>query len=118
GSTGTEPKLAVINADDPYGQKLTELVSDKVRVVTFGESASANVRAENVSLNFKNTTFKLVWPGGEMLIDSPMIGRYNVSNLLAAIATAWGLGRDPVVFLAKLRAFKGVPGRMERIEEG
>jgi UDP-N-acetylmuramoyl-L-alanyl-D-glutamate--2,6-diaminopimelate ligase len=41
-----------------------------------------------------------------------------VSNLLAAIATAWGLGRDPFVFLAKLRAFKGVPGRMERIEEG
>jgi UDP-N-acetylmuramoyl-L-alanyl-D-glutamate--2,6-diaminopimelate ligase len=41
-----------------------------------------------------------------------------VSNLLAAIAAAWGLGRDPVVFLARLRAFKGVPGRMERIEEG
>ncbi len=53
-----------------------------------------------------------------MLVDSPMIGRYNVSNLLAAVATAWGLGRDPQVFLAKLRAFKGVPGRMERIEEG
>jgi UDP-N-acetylmuramoyl-L-alanyl-D-glutamate--2,6-diaminopimelate ligase len=47
-----------------------------------------------------------------------MIGRYNVNNLLAAVATAWGLGRDPQVFLAKLRAFKGVPGRMERIEEG
>jgi UDP-N-acetylmuramoyl-L-alanyl-D-glutamate--2,6-diaminopimelate ligase len=53
-----------------------------------------------------------------MDIDSPLIGRYNVSNLLAAIATAWGLGRDPSVFLVRLRAFKGVPGRMERIEEG
>ena len=53
-----------------------------------------------------------------MEIDSPLIGRYNVSNLLAAVATAWGLGRDPRVFLAKLRSFKGVPGRMERIEEG
>ena len=118
GKIGSEPKLAVINLDDPYGQKLTGLVSEKARVVTYGENASAQVRAEAVSLNFKNTTFKLVWPGGEMQIDSPMIGRYNVSNLLAAIATAWGLGRDPFVFLAKLRAFKGVPGRMERIEEG
>jgi UDP-N-acetylmuramoyl-L-alanyl-D-glutamate--2,6-diaminopimelate ligase len=53
-----------------------------------------------------------------MDVDSPMIGRYNVSNMLAAIATAWGLGRDPFVFLSRLRAFKGVPGRMERIEEG
>jgi UDP-N-acetylmuramoyl-L-alanyl-D-glutamate--2,6-diaminopimelate ligase len=53
-----------------------------------------------------------------MDVDSPMIGRYNVSNMLAAIATAWGLGRDPFVFLSRLRGFKGVPGRMERIEEG
>jgi UDP-N-acetylmuramoyl-L-alanyl-D-glutamate--2,6-diaminopimelate ligase len=53
-----------------------------------------------------------------MEIDAPLIGRYNVSNLLAAIATAWGLGRDPMVILARLRAFKGVPGRMERIDEG
>jgi len=71
-----------------------------------------------VKLNFTNATFRLVWPGGTMEIESPLIGRYNVSNLLAAIATAWGLGRDPVVFLARLRAFKGVPGRMERIDQG
>ena len=121
GHTGAEPKVAVINCDDPYGQQLAAKIGAEVpsvRVVTYGERAEAAVRAENVSLNFKNTTFKLLWPQGEMLVDSPMIGRYNVSNLLAAVATAWGLGRDPQVFLAKLRAFKGVPGRMERIEEG
>jgi UDP-N-acetylmuramoyl-L-alanyl-D-glutamate--2,6-diaminopimelate ligase len=118
GGTGAEPKVAVINFDDTYGQKLATLVPPGLRVVTYGENPEAQVRAEDVSLNFKNTTFRLVWPAGEMLIDSPMIGRYNVSNLLAAIATAWALGRDPVVFLAKLRAFRGVPGRMERIEEG
>ena len=121
GHTGAEPKVAVINADDPYGVQLAAKVSaevSSVRVVTYGESTDAQVRAEQVSLNFKNTTFKLVWPQGEMTVDSPLIGRYNVSNLLAAIATAWGLGRDPKVFLAKLRVFKGVSGRMERIEEG
>ena len=48
-----------------------------------------------------------MWPGGALEVDSPLIGRYNVSNLLAAIATAWGLGRDPVVFLTRLRGFKG-----------
>jgi len=69
-------------------------------------------------LNFKNSTFTLVWPGGKVEVDSPMIGRYNVNNLLAAIATAWSLGRDPQVFLTRLKSFTGVPGRMERIEEG
>ena len=121
GGTGNEPKVAVVNLDDAHGEKLAATISAEVphaRLVTFGENPRALVRAEQVVLNAKNSTFKLVWPQGEMLIDSPLVGRYNVSNLLAAIATAWGLGRDPVVFLAKLRAFKGVPGRMERIDEG
>jgi UDP-N-acetylmuramoyl-L-alanyl-D-glutamate--2,6-diaminopimelate ligase len=121
GATGSVPKVSVVNLDDPYGEKLAGKIAAEVKetkVVTFGENPQAQVRAENLQLNFKNTTFRLVWPGGAMEIDSPLIGRYNVSNLLAAIATAWGLGRDPVVFLARLRAFKGVPGRMERIDEG
>ena len=118
GGTGTVPKVAVVNLDDPYGEKLAGQIPAGVKAVTFGENPRALVRAENVALNFKNTTFRLVWPGGTLEIDSPLIGRYNVSNPLAAIATAWGLGRDPVVFLARLRAFGGVAGRMERIEEG
>ncbi len=121
GDTGIPPKVSVVNVDDPHGAKLAARLAADVpatKVVTFGESPAAQVRAEKVQLNFKNTTFRLVWPDGVMDLDSPLIGRYNVSNLLAAIATAWGLGRDPSVFLARLRAFKGVPGRMERVEEG
>jgi UDP-N-acetylmuramoyl-L-alanyl-D-glutamate--2,6-diaminopimelate ligase len=121
GETGAPPKIAVVNLDDPYGEKLAATLSTATpspRLVTFGENPRAQVRAEQVTLNFTNSVFKLVWPQGEMQVDSPLIGRYNVSNLLAAVATAWGLGRDPSVFLARLRAFKGVPGRMERIDAG
>ena len=120
GDGGPAPKVSVVNLDDAHGEKLAEQLAAGVatRLVTFGENPRADVRAENVSLNFKNTTFRLVWPGGALEIDSPLIGRYNVSNLLAAVATAWGLGRDPGAFLPRLRSFKGVPGRMERIEEG
>ena len=60
----------------------------------------------------------IVWPGGTLPVDSPLIGRYNLSNLLAAVATAWALGRDPTAFLPRLQGGGGVPGRMERIEEG
>jgi UDP-N-acetylmuramoyl-L-alanyl-D-glutamate--2,6-diaminopimelate ligase len=121
GDIGSPPKVSVVNLDDPYGEKLAAKLATEVaatRVITYGEHPRADVRAENVALNFKNTTFRLVWPDGTMDVDSPLIGRYNVSNLLAAVAAAWGLGRDPKVFLARLRSFKGVPGRMERIEEG
>lgn len=118
GEIGTKPKIAVINIDDPHGMALVAKISEGVRVVTIGENSEATVRAENLVLNFKNSTFTLVWPGGKVEVDSPMIGRYNVNNLLAAIATAWSLGRDPQVFLTRLKSFTGVPGRMERIEEG
>jgi len=121
GETGAPPKVAIVNLDDPHGAELVaQLAAEKpeLRVVTYGENPAAMVRAEQVALNFTNSTFRLVWPQGELSVDSPLVGRYNVSNLLAAIATAWGLGRDPVVFMPRLRAFKGVPGRMERIDEG
>jgi len=118
GSTGQAPKVAVVNLDDPHGVKLAGMIPAGVKGVTFGENPAAMVRAENVVLNYKNSTFTLIWPQGEMQVESPLIGRYNVSNLLAAIATAWGLGRDPRDFLARLAGFKGVAGRLERIEEG
>lgn len=118
GKTGAAPKLAVINLDDPRGAELVKLIPEGVRTLTYGESATAQVRAENIALNFKNTTFRLIWPSGAMEVESPLIGRYNVSNLLAAIATAIGLGRDPLVILTRLKSFTGVAGRMERIEAG
>jgi UDP-N-acetylmuramoyl-L-alanyl-D-glutamate--2,6-diaminopimelate ligase len=121
GGTGAPPKVSVINLDDAHGERLAAKVAadgTPTRVVTFGENPRAQVRAENVVLNFKNSTFRLGWPDGTLEVDSPLIGRYNISNLLAAIATAWALGRDPAVVLARLGSFKGVPGRMERIEAG
>ena len=126
GATGPVPRLAVVNLDDPHGAGLVAKIPAGARVVTYGENPRADVRAEKITLNFKNTTFRLVWPGdagsgrvgGELDVDSPFIGRYNISNLLAAAATVWALGRAPGVFLARLATFRGVPGRMERIEEG
>ena len=118
GNAGAVPKAAAINLDDPHGRQLAAALPPDVKLVTFGEAPDATVRAEEVRLNFKNTELRLVWPGGALAIESPFIGRYNVSNLLAAFAACYALGRDPAVIAARLRSFPGVAGRMERIEEG
>ncbi len=118
GGTGLLPRIAVINLDDPYGRRLAGEVPPGVQLVTFGEDPAAVVRAEAVTLEFKRSAFRLVWPGGTLLVESPLLGRYNVSNLLAALATCHALGRDLSVLLPKLQSFKNVAGRMERIEEG
>jgi len=112
------PKIAVINADDSYGQRLATMLPAGVRLVTYGETPSATIRAEAVELGFKTTRLRLVWPGGSCELTSPLIGRYNVSNLLAAAAVAWSTGRDLRKCLARLASFKGVPGRMEQVEAG
>jgi UDP-N-acetylmuramoyl-L-alanyl-D-glutamate--2,6-diaminopimelate ligase len=116
--TGAAPRAAVVNLDDPHGRQLAAVVPKAVRLVTFGEAPEATIRAENVRLNFKNTALRLVWPEGSLEIESPLIGRYNVSNLLAAFAACYALGRDLSVIAGRLRSFGGVAGRMERIEEG
>jgi UDP-N-acetylmuramoyl-L-alanyl-D-glutamate--2,6-diaminopimelate ligase len=121
GSVGPAPRVSAVNIDDAYGERLAATIAADVpasRLITFGENPRAQVRAEGVVLNFRDTEFTLVWPGGKAAIASPLIGRYNVSNFLAAAAAAWGLGRDPAAFGPRIRDFKGVPGRMERIEEG
>jgi UDP-N-acetylmuramoyl-L-alanyl-D-glutamate--2,6-diaminopimelate ligase len=112
------PRAAAINLDDAYGRQLAATVPAPTKVVTFGESPDAMIRAENVRLHSKNTHWRLVWPEGSLEIDSPLIGRYNVSNLLAAFAACYALGRDLSVVGARLKSFAGVPGRMERIDEG
>jgi UDP-N-acetylmuramoyl-L-alanyl-D-glutamate--2,6-diaminopimelate ligase len=119
GEVGRVPPVSVINYDDAHGRRLLGLVpAGAARVITYGESPEAQVRAENVELGFKESTFTLVWPEGRARVRSPLLGRYNLANVLAAVATVYGLGRNPHAFLARLAVFGGVPGRMERIEEG
>ena len=121
GGVGPVPRVAIVNLDDPYGERLAEKVAAEApttSLITFGENPRALVRAEDVRLKFNASAFRLAWPGGSTGVESPLIGRYNVSNVLAAAATAYGLGRDPSLFMDRLRDFRGVPGRMERIEEG
>jgi len=112
GAAGAEPKVAVVNVDDPYGEKLAGVVPAHVKKVTFGENPAA-MCGENVVLGFKNTTFKLVWRRASCSFDS-RDRRYNVSNL-SPHRDRVGLGRDRV-FLARLGRSR-VAGRMERIEE-
>ena len=118
GGTGQTPRAAVINIDDPFGRKLAATVSKSAKLVTFGESPAALVRAENVRWDFKRTALRLVWPEGSIEVESPLIGRSNVSNLLAAFAACYAMGRDPSVLAARLKSFSSVPGRMERIDAG
>ncbi len=119
GETGRCPRAAVINVDCAYGRRLlSELPDTGVDISTFAIEADAMIRAEKVALFADRTEFLLTWPEGQAQVSSPLLGRYNVSNLLAALAIARAKGHAIESILERIATFPGVPGRMERIDEG
>jgi len=60
------PRVAVVNLDDAYGRELAARIPAGVRRVTFGEHPEAEIRAEAVALEFRRTSFRLVWPGAPL----------------------------------------------------
>ena len=119
GEMGRCPRAAVINVDCSYGRRLLTELPAGVDVTTFGiEAEDALVRAEEVSLLPDGTVFRLTWPEGQARVTSPLLGRYNASNLLAALAIARAKGHGIESILKRVASFPGVPGRMERIDEG
>jgi len=118
GEMGRKPKAAVVNADCPYGRKLIKALTGELPLTTFGISAAADVRASEIKLRHDRTEFKLVWPEGEAQVSSPLLGGFNVSNLLAALTIAYVQGKAPETLLDRIASFPGVPGRMERVNAG
>jgi UDP-N-acetylmuramoyl-L-alanyl-D-glutamate--2,6-diaminopimelate ligase len=106
---------AVINLDDPYGERVVSRLGHGVPVVTYGMSARADFRASNYRVESSGTSFQLDARGKIYLVRLPLIGRFNVSNAMAALAAATSLGvslRDAVLSLAKSPQ---VPGRLEAV---
>ncbi len=112
------PRLAVLNRDDEgsYAFLAPRL---RVRAVTYGQHPEAQVRAEAVEHTPAGLRFVAVGPGFRLPVASRLVGAYNVSNILAAIAaTVIGLGIAPEAAQAGVAALEGIPGRMERIDLG
>lgn len=115
GGNGGLPKAAVINIDCPYGQALAASLESKFPCTTFAIEAEADLSAEELKLACDHTEFTLLWSGGRTQVRSPLLGRYNVSNLLAALAIGVARGYAMDHMLTRLDHFPGVPGRMERV---
>jgi len=104
---------AVVNWDDPWGQKLVAELP--MTTVTFGLEPAAIVRALKYVPSEGGIDAQVTYPGGEMRIQSALVGRHNLYNLLAAIGAALALSVPPADIIKGIAALKGVPGRFERV---
>jgi UDP-N-acetylmuramoyl-L-alanyl-D-glutamate--2,6-diaminopimelate ligase len=111
------PKVAVLNADDSSFEYLKPIRPDVQ--LSYGVAPHADVRAEAVTHSPAGLAFQVLLPNGEeAAIESPMLGLYNVSNILAAVTTAYAQGIAAECIQRGIRQVQAVPGRMERIQCG
>jgi UDP-N-acetylmuramoyl-L-alanyl-D-glutamate--2,6-diaminopimelate ligase len=103
----------VVNLDDEVWRALPS----RDRRVTFGLHPAADVRGSEVMLDAGGSKFSLSGRFGSAEVTLPLLGDFNVSNALAAAATALALGNPLQEVVARLAAAPQVPGRMERISE-
>ncbi|GGJ43334.1 UDP-N-acetylmuramoyl-L-alanyl-D-glutamate--2,6-diaminopimelate ligase [Virgibacillus salexigens] len=109
-------KYAVINQDDDASTLLKS--STAQHVITYGVKHASQVMANNITLGSGGTTFQLQTPIGEIMIQSKLIGMFNVYNMLAASAAAVCSNVPLSVIQAALANISGVDGRFEPVDAG
>ena len=116
---GERPGVAVVNVDDAYGARLAqELRAAGSEVVTIAIEADADWRASDLRTGLTGSTFTARTPEGEIELRTPLPGRFNVQNVLGAIAAVRALGVPLAEIAAALPAAGRVPGRFEPVDEG
>ena len=107
--------IAVINVDDVYGQRMAKELGDRMAVWTYGMGAHCDFKFSSIRQTFKGTSFQLDVRNKSYLVKVPLIGKFNVYNLVSAIAACAAIGikiRDAVQSLVEAPQ---VPGRMENV---
>ncbi|MEM7600928.1 MAG: UDP-N-acetylmuramoyl-L-alanyl-D-glutamate--2,6-diaminopimelate ligase [Verrucomicrobiota bacterium] len=107
--------VAVINIDDPYGERLVKSGIPNVDQLTFGRSVGADFQASDLRSDFNGTQFKLSFRERSFLVKIPLIGSYNVNNAVAAIAAAYAIGLNLREVVAKMADAPQIPGRLELV---
>ncbi|MBL7686177.1 MAG: UDP-N-acetylmuramoyl-L-alanyl-D-glutamate--2,6-diaminopimelate ligase, partial [Deltaproteobacteria bacterium] len=109
-------RFAILNIDDEYA---TKLVSDLASVQIFSfslRSTQADLYPFNYHLNLEGVQTEIQTPWGVISLKSRLLGAFNLSNLLAAIAVGGALGISLPLIKKALEEFSFVPGRLEKIE--
>jgi UDP-N-acetylmuramoyl-L-alanyl-D-glutamate--2,6-diaminopimelate ligase len=116
---GTEPpRAAVLNIDDEYGRQLLAFCRRRgSRVFSYG-LANGDFHANSVLITGRGTRFDLVTPEETLAIFSPLIGKVNVYNILAASAASYARGCSHDAVVNGIAALTRVTGRFERVDCG
>jgi len=114
--TGPQPPPAAVNLGNEWGRQLADQLDDAHRapLVTYGLVEDAEIRAEGLEVRPSGSRFR----AGGIEIETPLRGRFNVENVLGAVAAGVLLDLDEDAIVEGVARMTGVPGRFEPIDEG
>ena len=114
--TGAGPAdTGIVNSDDPFGKQLDGIAR---RTFTYGLKNGARIKTQKYPLSFSGLEFTAQTPVGKIEVQSRLVGKINVYNILAAIGAGIALDVSSAAIERGIRELEAVPGRFERIAEG
>ncbi len=113
GGCSEEESYGIINRDDSRGEDMASLTTGKV--LTYGVERDADFKADFFEADDKGIRATILTPEGKMEITSPLLGKINIYNILAASAAAWCLGITREKIVKGISGLKNVPGRLEPV---
>jgi UDP-N-acetylmuramoyl-L-alanyl-D-glutamate--2,6-diaminopimelate ligase len=116
GAGGPPPRYAVLNRDDEYSRRIR--LNPKTEPIDYGFSQDAMLRARHISSGFNGLRFDVQFRKTRFTVESPLIGKINVYNILAACGAGLSCGIPPQVIARGIAKLRAVPGRFERVDEG
>ena len=105
---------AVVNSDDPWGARLADRLGPGCWRSSLSD-ARAELRMVDLAMTSQGVTGRLISPRGDGLFSSPLLGRFNLMNLLQAVGVLLQQDLPLPLLLEAIASFRGVPGRMERV---
>jgi len=106
----------VVNLDDSYGRRIWNNHPEKETFITYGiESKGVDLKANQIQSTLNGSSFVVVFKEKEYEVKTQLIAQHNIYNILAAIASCLSLGSEIDELIMNLEDFKGVPGRLEKM---
>ncbi len=113
-------KVAIINIDDAHAHIMLEAAKNnpaQPKIITYATAQVADYQVTDICYRLSGASFNLHTPDGVFAVDSPLLGHFNIENLVASLIAVQQAGLDLATSIAHVRQLQGAPGRMQVIRD-
>lgn len=113
-------KIAIINIDDEYAQIMLKAAREnpaQPKILTYSTTQCADYEVQEIQYSLNGVAFKFITAQGEFKVQSPLLGHFNVENIVASLIAAQQAGFDLIDLIQVAPQLQGAPGRMQVIRD-